>query len=680
MSGLRISFAVVAVLACFTLTSLQAQAQFTLLRTATIDLGKGRESVDMRQVRGTFSSLRFRMRRGQLSVVKTTIYFGNGQRQVITRRLAVRPRAFTSSLAIRPSTQPIVRILFEYVRTSGPRVILEIHGLRTPPRARPGQVARPRAAPPRRFKLERVPTQRKPSAAAPTVRPPGPAPKSAQQRAREEAIRRIEEARRAAERRRTIELRRRQLAQRQAAQKRKSATAQPKARAQPQQKSRAETVRRTIEARRRAEAQRRAAEQRRRAAAPRPKIAQRRSDSETRPAAPTSGGLPKSTARRGAAPGAEPDCVSRKACTLVRIFFGTNRERDSGAEAALNRVSFGSRRNEADAIADEMTLGRAVVTVPRALIRRPGDIARPGFLEGFWDRYVRGVTPEGDPSRHFVIVKKGFELYSSPDAFIRAVANHRATAGNYKDHAFVFVHGYNTKFDHALFRTAQIAYDLGEPNDGDGVFTPFGTPFMYSWPSAGGELYYPYDQESARFAVAHLKIFLDLIVTRSGAEKIHLIAHSMGNVPLLNALAAVAASPPGNVSIDQVILAAPDMDAAEFRRLAAQVRPLAKGFTMYSSASDAAMDVSRTLHNGLPRAGDVITGRPTIANGVHTIDISEITTCYFCTGHSEYVEQPTLLNDISALLRAGLRLPHERNVTLREQRLAGRGTFWRYRP
>ena len=79
---------------------------------------------------------------------------------------------------------------------------------------------------------------------------------------------------------------------------------------------------------------------------------------------------------------------------------------------------------------------------------------------------------------------------------------------------------------------------------------------------------------------------------------------------------------------------------------------------MYSSASDAAMDVSRTLHNGLPRAGDVITGTPTVASGVHTIDISEITTCYFCTGHSEYVEQPTLLNDISALLRVGLRPPH----------------------
>ena len=343
-------------------------------------------------------------------------------------------------------------------------------------------------------------------------------------------------------------------------------------------------------------------------------------------------------------------------------------------------MSFGSRRRESESIAEELTLGRAIVTVPRAVRRQAGGIARPGFLEGFWDRYVRGVTPEGDPSRHFVIVREGFSLFATQAAFLNAVASHMANAGKYRDHAFVFVHGYNTTFDHALFRTAQIAYDLGEPNDATGVFTPFGTPFLYSWPSAGGELYYPYDQESARFAVAHLKAFLDLIVAQSGAKKIHLIAHSMGNVPLLNALADVATTTRGGASIDQVILAAPDMDAAEFRRLAAKVRPIARGLTMYSSASDAAMDVSRTLHNGLPRAGDVITGTPTLASGVHTIDISEITTCYFCTGHSEYVEQPTLLNDISALLRVGLRPPHERNATLRLERLDGSLAFWRYRP
>ncbi len=43
-----------------------------------------------------------------------------------------------------------------------------------------------------------------------------------------------------------------------------------------------------------------------------------------------------------------------------------------------------------------------------------------------------------------------------PDARARALAE----SANYKDHAFIFVHGYNTSFDYAIYRTAQIAYDL----------------------------------------------------------------------------------------------------------------------------------------------------------------------------------------------------------------------------
>ena len=39
--------------------------------------------------------------------------------------------------------------------------------------------------------------------------------------------------------------------------------------------------------------------------------------------------------------------------------------------------------------------------------------------------------------------------------------------------AFVFIHGYNVAFDDAIYRTAQIAYDLSFD----------GPPILYSWPS-----------------------------------------------------------------------------------------------------------------------------------------------------------------------------------------------------
>jgi esterase/lipase superfamily enzyme len=146
-------------------------------------------------------------------------------------------------------------------------------------------------------------------------------------------------------------------------------------------------------------------------------------------------------------------------------------------------------------------------------------------------------------------------------------------------------------------RTAQIAYDLGEPGEGSSPGKPFGIPFMFSWPSAGGStwapLLYPYDQESSRFAIEHFKHVLKLVIARTGARKVHLIAHSMGNVPLLNALAGLEEWADGRQIVEQVILASPDVDIGEFKRLAAKVRPLTGGMTLYASSRDSAMECRR---------------------------------------------------------------------------------------
>jgi esterase/lipase superfamily enzyme len=605
MFWVRLSLLAVIGQICFATGAALAQGSFIQLKTTRFNPASGQLRVDMRQVRGAVTELRFRTRPAPIVVNRITFIFANRQRQVITRRVITSPRNWSSTNVRWPRGRQVAWIIFDFTRHQAPATVLEIQGRRLGGAARPGRVAETRPRVRRRYYRRHYRRHdRRHSSGQQRSGPQAP------QRPPQVARRRQEEARQG-ERHRQIE------------------------RSRP------------------------------------PGAESPRSGSDDR--------SPPIATERSARPEPSPDCVKAKVCTLVRIFFGTNRKKDEKATEVLKRVSFGSRRQDALTAEEELTLGRAIVTVPK-VERTQGEISRPGFLEGFWDRYWRGVTPEGDPSRHFVIVRNGIAIYANPDDFIRAITAHRAEAGDDKDHAFVFVHGYNTKFDDALFRTAQIAYDLGGTNR-DGVYRPFGTPFMFSWPSAGGQLFYPYDQESARFAVAHLKIFLDLIINQTGVRKIHLIAHSMGNVPLLNALAQIAAaSDGGTAKIDQVVLAAPDMDAVEFRKLAARIKPITKGVTMYSSSSDAAMDISRTLHNNLPRAGDVVTGRPVIAGGVQTIDISLITTCYFCTGHSEYVEQRTLLEDIKDLVHAGLRPPHVRNGTLHHERIAGAGEYWRYQP
>src|SRR5262245_47688057 len=346
-------------------------------------------------------------------------------------------------------------------------------------------------------------------------------------------------------------------------------------------------------------------------------------------------------------------------CTPVPIFFGTNRTRD----ATTDLVNFGPDR------AKSLQLGRAIVTVPKGG-RRRGEITRPTW----WDLYIRRVPAAGDLAKHFTIWQKGYVLYRNDHDFISAVHAHMREAGDFKDHAFVFVHGYNVPFDAALYRTAQIAYDLGY-DDLQSDRVPFGTAFLYSWPSAGDMKGYMYDEDSARQAVDYLGAFIKLILAQSGAKQVHLIAHSMGNVVLLNELQGIAI--PEGVALNQVILAAPDVDVAEFEKLSRAVTRIANGVTLYASAKDLAMQAARDVRRGMPRAGDVTEAGPLVVDKVYSIDVSAVSTEVFSIKHSEYADKKELLDDINRLFQKGEEPPHSRNTNFLRQR-RGSSEYWRY--
>ena len=162
-----------------------------------------------------------------------------------------------------------------------------------------------------------------------------------------------------------------------------------------------------------------------------------------------------------------------------------------------------------------------------------------------------------------------------------------ATSDTFKDHALVFVHGFNVEFDAALYRTAQIVYDLGFD----------GAPFLYSWPSDGSVASYESDQNASDQAVKYIKRFIEQVMARSNARHINFIAHSMGNKPLMRALESleVTAEVPSDIRINQIILAAPDIDRDVFEDLAREIAPIGRGLTLYASANDRAMKASRGL-------------------------------------------------------------------------------------
>ncbi len=159
-----------------------------------------------------------------------------------------------------------------------------------------------------------------------------------------------------------------------------------------------------------------------------------------------------------------------------------------------------------------------------------------------------------------------------------------AASKTYKDHAFIFVHGYNTSFDYALYRTAQIAYDLKFD----------GAPFAYSWPSGGGLASYTYDRESSGQAEPYLKQFIELVIKQTGAKSVSVIAHSMGNQPTLQVLKDLKASKPEGVIISQIILAAPDVDRDNFENIADSIQGLANG-------RDALCGIERSRAHGVAK-------------------------------------------------------------------------------
>jgi len=336
---------------------------------------------------------------------------------------------------------------------------------------------------------------------------------------------------------------------------------------------------------------------------------------------------------------------------VVPVFYGTDRKRKDDPKRAV----YTSDR------ARKLELGRALVTVPKTHqvpnIERPFAIRIPYINVTIYEQAE-------DPKQHFTVQ----ELKAlTRDEFIDLTRARVGGSDAFKDQAVVFVHGYNTEFDYALFRTAQMAYDLKFD----------GAALLYSWPSASGVTGYYYDRESSEQAEPYLREFLALVVNDTGAKSVSVIAHSMGNMPLLRVLQALGPSLPPGVRLNQVILAAPDVDRNLFENLAANLRQYGNGITLYCSANDRAMEVARRVAGGIPRAGDVPTEGPLVIAGIDTIDITQTGSDYLALNHSSYAEKSALLNDIGLLLLTGER-PPDRRIPILQRVETPRGEFWRY--
>jgi esterase/lipase superfamily enzyme len=227
--------------------------------------------------------------------------------------------------------------------------------------------------------------------------------------------------------------------------------------------------------------------------------------------------------------------------------------------------------------------------------------------------------------------------------------------------ALVYLHGYNVSFDEAAIRAAQIGFDLKVP----------GLTAFFSWPSRGTFDAYPADESSIEASAGSIKNFLVRLATESGAERVHIVAHSMGNRGLLGAVQRIQAEAAreAGVRFGQVILAAPDVDVDVFREWAVYYPRLADRTTLYISRRDRAVVLSRWLH-GYDRVGYV--PPVTVVEGIDSVEVGDIDLTVL--GHGYFAEAAGVLYDMYQLIRHN-EAPHSR-PRLRAMLTPGGLKYW----
>lgn len=317
----------------------------------------------------------------------------------------------------------------------------------------------------------------------------------------------------------------------------------------------------------------------------------------------------------------------------VPVWFATDREHVRDAPAAKR---FGIERNAGADGLGALSYGQVTVSIPDS--HRKGHLEKPKLFK---------LEFRANPDKH-LIVQEVRELDETEWlASIRAEVSGPESddPADTSDDILLFVHGYNTSWEQAALRAAQFTYDL--------EFR--GLPVLFSWPSRGKTLAYTADEASVAWSVPHLVHVLERLMTETGARRIHVVAHSMGNRATTGALERLVRGANDYATpLRELVFAAPDIDAGTFRQfitdfnaaLAAAAGPgtdvAPPRLTLYACGVDTALDFSDRIHRA-GRAGQITDGVIVIAP-METVVVTDIVVddqrddrlghAYFCTNRS----------------------------------------------
>jgi esterase/lipase superfamily enzyme len=299
----------------------------------------------------------------------------------------------------------------------------------------------------------------------------------------------------------------------------------------------------------------------------------------------------------------------------LQIFIASTRKGENGAAAREQ--------------APEPRFALATMTIP------PGHHA--GAIEApLWGR------PNG---RNDIALLSEREL--DADEFRAELASHVSGRIGVNRDVLLFVHGFNTSFDDARTRAAQIVADARFG----------GVAVLFTWPSRSELFGYVSDKDSATASRDALQALLQDLGRTPGVGKIHVLAHSMAGWLTMEALRQSALAGDRNLSgrLGDVILASPDIDMDVFASQMARIRPA--NVTILATPSDRALSLSSAIAGSRQRVGAIDASKPEDrarieSLGAKVVDITAYADADRFISHTVFADSPEVLNAIGAKIAA----------------------------
>ncbi len=327
-------------------------------------------------------------------------------------------------------------------------------------------------------------------------------------------------------------------------------------------------------------------------------------------------------------------CAGRPAGVLIPV---------TSEVAGTSKVAMVVATTRARADGPDMFTGERgkVASFAEITVSLPPDNARQ-IGEVQWPRSV-----PGNPATDFVVASASDLNRAQALAWL-----HKDVAKRPQRQVLVFIHGYNSRFDDAVFRFAQIVHDSGADV----------TPVLFTWPSRGSLLAYGYDRESAVYSRDALEDLLAGLANDPAVGEISILAHSMGNWLTFEALRQMGIRR-GHIpaKIKHVMLAAPDVDVDIF---GAQWRDLGEptpDVTVFVSQDDRALQVSQRVWGSKARLGQVDPSvepyrSEFLARKINVLDLTKLNTSDGLN-HGKFAESPGVVQLI------GARLAQQKTIT-----------------